>query len=586
MSNNNQEFEELQNVQMKKIQYFCSKIGDNNMERAERYLGMAYWDEKKAVDIFIRTHPNHIPFHQNNNQDFYNQQNFQPQIAPPSQVSNNRQNIRIQENKKDKILNENYIEMHIGKTLINENKEFKSACINFLKRNLKSVDNDYNTFIKNLKNRPGVIIILREDINNIKEHIKKINENNKDIDKNYIIYPSINNSPIGKELVKQLSIISFPCYIFCKYKDDVNFYITDRMEGAFDIKFYMESILKNIPESKNINSKNSKSNINKNIPKDRDKKKEEPNNLIKQLKKDNHFNLKNEQRSAQASKRNINNNNNINKDKINKNQNINNNQSKKEDKKNIVPQQNKNNNNNNNWDASEHMGDFYLGNSIEIPNLFGYNNNQIDNNNNFSNPPKNNHPNHLNNYQNINPNIEPNNNININNNNNSSNKNENNILADSIYQLSDAQVLQKRKEQFEKLEKEQEEREKEQEEREKKDKEEKEKQLKYEEEAKLAKKLLPDEPKESDENVCHIIFRAPDGEKAFERRFLKTDKIDILFKYIKSIGREIFTESNSNGFNIISLGFPRINLENKKNNTLEEEGLFPNSVLQIQEKDN
>ena len=37
-------------------------------------------------------------------------------------------------------------------------------------------------------------------------------------------------------------------------------------------------------------------------------------------------------------------------------------------------------------------------------------------------------------------------------------------------------------------------------------------------------------------------------------------------------------------FNIICMGFPPKNLENLKNSTLEKEGLYPNSLLQIEEK--
>ena len=44
---------------------------------------------------------------------------------------------------------------------------------------------------------------------------------------------------------------------------------------------------------------------------------------------------------------------------------------------------------------------------------------------------------------------------------------------------------------------------------------------------------LSEEPDESDPNTCHIKFRIPSGEKNIERRFLKTDKIDILFRFLK-----------------------------------------------------
>ena len=96
--------------------------------------------------------------------------------------------------------------------------------------------------------------------------------------------------------------------------------------------------------------------------------------------------------------------------------------------------------------------------------------------------------------------------------------------------------------------------------------------------------FLPDEPDENNPNVCRIAFRIPDGEKNIERRFLKTDKIAALFNFVKSIGRDIFMEPDATDFDILCIGFPPKNLEDKKNNTLEEEGLFPNSILQIREK--
>ena len=79
------------------------------------------------------------------------------------------------------------------------------------------------------------------------------------------------------------------------------------------------------------------------------------------------------------------------------------------------------------------------------------------------------------------------------------------------------------------------------------------------------------------------MFRYSSGEKSSERRFLKTDKIIILYNYVKSLGREIYTEPKYNDFDLIS-GFPPKNLENSKDKTLLEEGLFPSSMIQIKEK--
>ena len=160
-------------------------------------------------------------------------------------------------------------------------------------------------------------------------------------------------------------------------------------------------------------------------------------------------------------------------------------------------------------------------------------------------------------------------------------------MADSIYGLSDGQILAKREKEIKELERQQLEKEEKEEEEKRKILEE-EKRIKklnnkYEYEAKIVKMFLSIEPKEDNPEACHIKFRHPDGEKIIERRFLKTDKIASLYDYVKSIGREIFSEEDAFDFELIG-GFPPKSLEDKKSNTLEEEGMFPNFILQIKEK--
>ena len=53
----------------------------------------------------------------------------------------------------------------------------------------------------------------------------------------------------------------------------------------------------------------------------------------------------------------------------------------------------------------------------------------------------------------------------------------------------------------------------------------------YEKEALLCKQNLPEEPEENDPNVCIIMFKYPNGEKNIEKRFLKSDKIIVLYNY-------------------------------------------------------
>ena len=113
---------------------------------------------------------------------------------------------------------------------------------------------------------------------------------------------------------------------------------------------------------------------------------------------------------------------------------------------------------------------------------------------------------------------------------------------------------------------------------------EKEKLLKEKEESKKIKTNLKPEPNDDNPDKCIILFRFPDGEKTVQRKFLKKDKIKDLFDFIKSLGREIFTEEEHHHFSLLQT-FPYKLFDEIQNNTLEQEGLFPNSVLQIKEID-
>ena len=104
------------------------------------------------------------------------------------------------------------------------------------------------------------------------------------------------------------------------------------------------------------------------------------------------------------------------------------------------------------------------------------------------------------------------------------------------------------------------------------------------EEIEKNKKLLPAEPNDDDPNKCTIVFRFPNGETNKERKFLKTDKLSLLYIFIKTLGREIYTENESQHFSIVQT-FPFKNFDDKQEHTLEEEGMFPNAVLQIQESE-
>ena len=228
------------------------------------------------------------------------------------------------------------------------------------------------------------------------------------------------------------------------------------------------------------------------------------------------------------------------------------------------------------------------------------------------NKPKDNYPNeipkinnnnliHDNNLINNNNNLINNNNNLINNNNNINNNASKNILDDPrnymfdddiikneipnphpdpcnpyLY-MSDGEILKKQEEEMKSLERIEEE-------KIRKKKREEEEKIKKEQEEKNQKefftKQLPEEPSDDDPNKCTIMFRFPDGEKTVQRKFLKTDKISILYIYVKSLGREIYSDQNENSFSLVQ-PFPFKNFNDLQENTLENEGMFPNAVLQI-----
>ena len=100
--------------------------------------------------------------------------------------------------------------------------------------------------------------------------------------------------------------------------------------------------------------------------------------------------------------------------------------------------------------------------------------------------------------------------------------------------------------------------------------------------AKEAQGKIVDEPEEGKPDVTTICFRYPDGEKTKNRRFLKSNKIQNLYDYIASLGEEIYSEEENSKFSLYQ-PFPPKKYEQMEN-TLEEEGLCPNAVVQIREE--
>ena len=143
-------------------------------------------------------------------------------------------------------------------------------------------------------------------------------------------------------------------------------------------------------------------------------------------------------------------------------------------------------------------------------------------------------------------------------------------------------VLQNQENKFKQLE-----RQFQMEEEEKKKEEEKfleeEKRLKeIEKKAKEAERKIVDEPQDGNPDVTTICFRYPDGVTTKNRKFLKSNKIQNLYDYVTSLGNSIYSEEGHNSFSLYK-PFPPKKYEQMEN-TLEQEELCPNAVIQIKEE--
>ena len=153
------------------------------------------------------------------------------------------------------------------------------------------------------------------------------------------------------------------------------------------------------------------------------------------------------------------------------------------------------------------------------------------------------------------------------------------IIKDSYNYLTDAEILQKQKNDMEALENQIQKKEEELKQEKLNEK------LKLEEienKANAAKLKIVEEPNEDNPDCTIICFRYPDGEKRIDRRFLKTNTIQNLYDYVTSLGKEIYTEEENNTFSLYQ-PFPPKKYEIMEN-TLEQEGLFPNAIIQIKEE--
>ena len=159
------------------------------------------------------------------------------------------------------------------------------------------------------------------------------------------------------------------------------------------------------------------------------------------------------------------------------------------------------------------------------------------------------------------------------------NLNRYSYMNNDINILTDGEILQKQKDDMEKLEKDAQDMEEEIKLKKNKKREQFEK---IEKKAEILKKKFEKEPDEDNPDVCVISFRYPDGDKRKERRFLKNNKIKDLYDYIESLGNEIYTRDGNGVFSLYQPFSPK-KYENMEN-TLEKEGLFPNALIQIKEE--
>ena len=568
---------------------FCKYKTEKTFYVIDKIEGIFYLELFKSI---VSPKPN-IPYNSsiNLNQNQNIQKNYNSSINLNNNYNLNSQNPNYSNNKK---ANEN--------KNIKENANNKNNSSNNYqqKTNANKENKKINNNINSQQKMPNEFSVL--DNNNNVSFPNQINNNfsslNKEDNLNMI---SSNNNQLNKNNISS-------------QQNNSNI-IDNKIDNNIKNYDYKNNNINNISNDQNI--VNQKIILeNKNIIENNNKK----NDNINQQKNENiNKNISNNNNNTEIINNNISNKNDNNKDsEIKKHNFINNNQNNnnipiynKENNSNIPSNKNENNlnRNNNNENNNNYSNSNLKNNNINkndyknIPEK-NINNNFIDSNNKKEAPPiqpkkeyipdyrdydfgdelvYNPESNEYYKFQNILDNIN-----NMNNNINSNLNNYNNLYDSQNNQkpISDAEIRRNQDIEMKKLERIEEERiKKEKEEKERKIKEEmkeKERIEKEKEEKELFSMLIPPEPEDNNPDKCTIIFRLPDGEKNIQRKFLKSDKISVLYDYIRSLGKEIYTEEEYNNFSIIQT-FPFKDFEDKLNSTLEEEGLFPNSMLQIKE---
>ena len=555
-----------------KILTFNLLVGNSDEDKALKYLTKANWDETKAAILYNKDKESKI-----NKSSFYDYYDYKP-ISNTNRINNinnndflfssynNINNINNYSNFNDILFGSKNKKTKVDLTKLNNYPEFPIFEKKFFhKFAIMKVDNNkyyrnfsfylkctlsYSDFIYKLKNNVGIILLFSDStVENAVTVLRNItrNELTRDLINNKtVILPLSNNTLEGSQLCKRLQLRNkrndFPTILICFYKNERNFALIG------DIRNVMDNL-------HNVS------------------------NTLLQA-----FDLFIEDRSSDpftSPFSSI-----IDPPKSNRNKKINSNLFDYSD--NFILSNNSNKiindniiNNNNN-----------IINNINQPNNF-INDYQNDNINNIINQPNNliddyQYNNIINDFSNSNSIRKSNNSNNlINDNNNYLSEGQNRYSKtkrDSYSYMTDGEILAKQESEIKKLENmvEQKRLEEEKKEKEKKEEEDRKNQEELMQKMQVESliKLLPKEPSDEDPNKCTILFRFPDGEKVVQRKFLKTDIVALLYLYIKSLGREIYDDNNENHFSLIQ-SFPFKNLDNVQNNTLEQEGLFPNAMLQI-----
>ena len=555
-----------------KILTFNLLVGNSDEDKALKYLTKANWDETKAAILYNKDKESKI-----NKSSFYDYYDYKP-ISNTNRI-NNINNNEFQSSSYNNINNinnySNFNDILFGsknkKTKVDLNKLNNYPEIPIFEKKffhkfaIMKVDNNkyyrnfsfylkctlsYSDFIYKLKNNVGIILLFSDStVENAVTVLRNItrNELTRDLINNKtVILPLSKNTLEGSQLCKRLQLRNksndFPTILICFYKNERNFALIGDIRNVMDNLHNVSNTLLQAFD------------------------------LFIEDRSSDHFT------SPQSSI--------IDPPKSNRNKIINSNLFDYSDNFILPSNSNKiindniiNNNNNiiNNINQSNNFINDYQNNNIN--NIINQPNNLIDDYQ---------YNNIINDFSNSNSIRKSNNSKNlINDNNNYLSEGQNRYSKtkrDTYSYMTDGEILAKQESEIKKLENMVEQKRLEEEKKEKEKKEEEDRknleELMQKMQVESLKKLLPKEPSDEDPNKCTILFRFPDGEKVVQRKFLKTDIVALLYLYIKSLGREIYDDNNENHFSLIQ-SFPFKNLDNVQNNTLEQEGLFPNAMLQI-----